>query len=151
MPDIFDSVKRSEIMRRVPSSGSRPELKVQAALDAAGIRYLHHPVDVPGKPDFLIPSAKTAAYMHGCFWHGHSCKRGARLPKTNQDYWQAKIARNVERDESNRMKLEGDGWQVIVIWECDLEEGTTTLLKTLANALQPVTNFGTTHKQDEGL
>jgi len=70
----------------------------------------------------VLPGRKLAIFVHGCFWHGHDCARGARVPKANRDYWMAKVGRNRARDEGNREKLEALGWRVEVVWECDLKD-----------------------------
>jgi DNA mismatch endonuclease (patch repair protein) len=70
----------------------------------------------------VFPSRKAAVVVHGCFWHGHDCKRGARLPKTNVEYWRTKIARNVERDAATTAALATMGWRSLVIWECEVKD-----------------------------
>ncbi len=108
-------------MRRVPSKGSSAELVVRRALTAMGLRYRLHRKDLPGSPDVVFAGRKLALFVHGCFWHGHDCKRGAREPKTNADYWRNKIARNRARDERVQAELAGLGWRAEVIWECELK------------------------------
>ena len=80
-----------------------------------------HRKDLPGAPDIVLPGRRLALFVHGCFWHGHDCKRGARAPKTNADYWRAKIARNVARDAASLAALADLGWRAEVIWECELK------------------------------
>jgi DNA mismatch endonuclease (patch repair protein) len=75
---------------------------------------------LPGQPDIVLPKMKKAIFVHGCFWHGHSCARGARVPKTNRGYWVEKIARNMERDQKTRRELRKAGWSVMTVWECRL-------------------------------
>lgn len=91
-------------------------------LHASGYRYRLHRNDLPGKPDIVFPSRKKAIFVHGCFWHGHSCKRGARVPKTNQEYWVRKISRNVERDKAHLARLTELGWAVLIVWECEIKD-----------------------------
>ena len=137
---------RSSIMRRVRSKDTAPELAVRRIVSALGYRYKLHRQDLPGNPDIVFPSRKRIIFVNGCFWHGHHCRRGARIPKENRDYWQAKIARNVERDKNNRRELRRNGWRVQTIWECEvsnlsrLEKKIDSFLsgKTAHNkALQP--------------
>ena len=109
-------------MRAVRSTDTRPELAVRKLAHAIRPGYRLHRKDIPGKPDLAWVGAKRAIFVHGCFWHGHDCARGARVPKQNRDYWRAKIGRNVERDSANLATLEALGWCVIVIWECELKE-----------------------------
>ena len=108
-------------MRRVGSKDTGPELAVRRLLTALGLRYRLHRKDLPGAPDIVLPGRRLALFVHGCFWHGHDCKRGARAPKTNADYWRAKIARNVARDAASLAALADLGWWAEVIWECELK------------------------------
>jgi DNA mismatch endonuclease (patch repair protein) len=107
-------------MRAVKSEDTEPELIVRRLLYAAGFRYRLHPKDLPGRPDIVFRRLKKAIFVHGCFWHGHTSRRGARTPKTNRDYWNEKIARNRGRDREHIRRLRRAGWRVLVIWECKL-------------------------------
>jgi DNA mismatch endonuclease (patch repair protein) len=109
-------------MRRVKGRDTTPELTVRRALTRLGARYRLHRKDLPGKPDIVLPGRRLALFVHGCFWHGHDCARGARVPKQNRDYWVAKVGRNVARDVKTREALEGAGWRVETIWECELKD-----------------------------
>lgn len=107
-------------MARVPSQGSTPERRVRTVLRALGkTGYRLHRKDLPGTPDISFIGQRLAIFVHGCFWHGHDCKRGAREPKTNADYWRAKIARNIRRDAENRDALTELGYRIVTIWECE--------------------------------
>lgn len=115
---------RSAIMARVKGRDTGPEMTVRRALRALGHRgYRLQRRDLPGRPDIAFIGAKRAIFVHGCFWHGHDCKRGARAPKTNADYWAAKIARNRARDAAAEAALAAAGWAVLTIWECALRDG----------------------------
>jgi len=122
--DVFDEQARSAVMRRVKGRNTTPELKVRRALTALGARYRLHRADLPGKPDIVMPGRRLAIFVHGCFWHGHDCARGARVPKANRDYWVGKIAGNRARDARSRAALTALGWRVATIWECDLKDAT---------------------------
>ena len=122
MTDVFTPEKRSAVMRRVKGKDTSPELKVRAALRKLGVGYRLHRADLPGKPDIAMPGRKLALFVHGCFWHGHDCARGARMPKANADYWNAKIARNRARDERSVAALEAMGWRPVTVWECELKD-----------------------------
>lgn len=114
---------RSAVMRRVRSSDTKPERRVRAALREAGFPgYRLQRRDLPGRPDIAFIGRKRAIFVHGCFWHGHDCKRGAREPKTNADYWRAKIARNRARDMEAQNALAAQGWRVLIIWECGIKD-----------------------------
>jgi len=122
MTDVFDTEKRSAVMRAVKSRGTAPELKVRRAAHALGLRFRLGRSDLPGKPDLVFPSRRIALFVHGCFWHGHDCARGARMPHTNRTYWQAKIARNMERDAASLASLRKLDWKPAVIWECETKD-----------------------------
>jgi DNA mismatch endonuclease (patch repair protein) len=122
MTDVFDSAKRSAVMRRVKGRNTTPEMTVRRALTKLGARYRLHRKDLPGSPDVVMPGRRLALFVHGCFWHGHDCARGARVPKQNRDYWQAKVARNRARDASAREALADLGWRVETLWECELKD-----------------------------
>lgn len=111
---------RSRIMRAVKSQNTAPEKVVRSLLHSLGFRYRLHRKDLPGKPDIAFPAQGKVIFVHGCFWHGHTCRRGARVPKNNADYWIAKIERNRERDKNNFAKLQNKGWRVLTIWECEI-------------------------------
>lgn len=110
---------RSAQMALVRSRDTKPEMRVRKALHAAGLRYRLHDSRLPGTPDLVFPSRRIALFVHGCFWHRHPGCAAARLPKTRQEFWTAKLAGNVGRDERQRVALEALGWTVLVIWECE--------------------------------
>jgi DNA mismatch endonuclease (patch repair protein) len=110
-------------MRAVKGKHTKPELAVRKMLSAMGFRYRLHRKDLPGSPDVVLPGRKKVVFVHGCWWHGHSCHRGARPPATNVAYWTQKITRNQARDASARRKLRQQGWGSIVVWECQLKKG----------------------------
>ena len=109
-------------MRAVRSYDTKPELFVRRSLHKLGYRFRLHRKDLPGKPDLVFPSRRKVIFVHGCFWHGHDCKRGGRVPKNNRDYWIAKIEKNRVRDKSNLKELKRLGWKAKVIWECELQK-----------------------------
>ena len=113
---------RSATMRAVRSKDTTPERVVRKLARAIRPGYRLNRADIPGKPDLAWIGARKAVFVHGCFWHGHDCARGARVPKRNRDYWLAKVARNVERDRRNVEALLAAGWDVLTVWECDLKE-----------------------------
>jgi DNA mismatch endonuclease (patch repair protein) len=128
---IYD---RSAVMRAVKSGDTTPELAVRAILRRVAPGYRLHRPDLPGKPDIAYGRRKLAIFVHGCFWHGHDCARGSRIPKTNADYWRTKIARNRARDEKTLAALSATGWRTLVVYECELKD-QAELLGRLEEAL----------------
>lgn len=122
--DVFTPEQRSAVMRAVKSTGTAPERIVRRAVCALGFRrrYRLNGAHLPGKPDLVFPAARKAIFVHGCFWHGHDCKRGARKPKDNAAYWSAKIARNRARDAGHVIALRHAGWAALTLWECELRD-----------------------------
>jgi len=119
MADNHTAEQRSYNMSRIRSTGSKPEEAARKWLFAHGFRYRKNVRALPGKPDIVLKKYNTVIFVHGCFWHKHDCGR-FKWPTTNTQYWYAKIEANVERDGLNCEKLENSGWDVIVIWECEL-------------------------------
>lgn len=130
-------VDRSAIMRAVKSRDTAPERTVRRLLRPLAPGYRLNRTDIPGKPDIAYIGRRQAIFVHGCFWHGHNCKRGARTPKQNINYWLAKIARNKTRDADAQMRLEGQGWQVLTIWECELNDEAAALARLAAFLTHP--------------
>jgi len=125
---------RSRIMRAVKATDTSPEMTVRRLVHAMGYRYRLHREGLPGKPDLVFPRLRKVIFVHGCFWHGHNCPRGARMPVRNKQYWEAKIARNVARDKRELRRLRSLGWKCLVIWECqirDLQRIRSTILRFL--------------------
>lgn len=130
MPERFDAETRRRTMRSVPSRDTSLELRVRRAVHAAGFRYRLRRDDLPGNPDLAFPRFRIAVFVHGCFWHGHGCKRST-LPVVNAEYWRAKIERNVQRDQRNLAALRERGWTPVVIWECGIDAGIEGLITDL--------------------
>jgi DNA mismatch endonuclease (patch repair protein) len=120
--DVYGPEKRSAVMRRVKGKDTGPERQVRRLIWSLGGRYRLNRADLPGKPDLVLPGRRLAIFVHGCFWHGHDCARGARVPKANRDYWLGKVGRNRARDVASRCALEAKGWRVETIWECELKD-----------------------------
>jgi DNA mismatch endonuclease, patch repair protein len=125
--DVFTPEKRRWIMSRVRGKNTTPELRVRAMLFARGYRYRLHRKDLPGIPDIVFPARRKAIFVHGCFWHGHDCPRGARIPAANRAYWVAKVGANVRRDQAHLEALERLGWAVLTVWECELKDPVVLL------------------------
>ena len=121
--DNHSKTQRSYNMSRIRGTNTAPEERVRKYLFSKGFRYRKNVRKLPGCPDIVLPKYKTVIFVNGCFWHRHSCKRFV-WPSSNQEYWYNKINGNVLRDEKNRPLLEADGWNVVVVWECELKKQT---------------------------
>ena len=107
-------------MGSVKTKDTAPELTVRKFLHSQGYRYTLHGKELPGHPDIVFTKKMRVVFVHGCYWHGHACKYG-KLPKSRIDYWKAKIDRNIERDQENIALLKKLGWDVFVLWQCELK------------------------------
>lgn len=120
MPDVHDRTARSRNMAAISGKNTRPEMIIRKGLHAEGLRYRLHVKDLPGKPDLVFPRHKAALFVHGCFWHRHSCPLFV-WPKTRREFWEKKILANVARDADAVRRLEAEGWRVGIVWECALK------------------------------
>jgi DNA mismatch endonuclease, patch repair protein len=118
--------QRSATMRAVKSRDTGPEIVVRALLRGFAPHYRLHRKELPGNPDIAYIGKKRAIFVHGCFWHGHDCPRGARAPKANAAYWRAKIERNRARDDKNLAALAALGYRALIVWECELKDRAAT-------------------------
>lgn len=109
-------------MSRVRSADTRPEMTVRSALHGLGYRYRLHMKGLPGTPDLVFPARQKVLFVHGCFWHGHSCRMGQASSKTHVEFWDNKIRQNMSRDRHTIAALRRLGWGVAVVWECQLKK-----------------------------
>ena len=145
LADHVDKHKRSEIMAKVRSRDTGPEMQVRRSLHRTGYRFRVHRTDLPGCPDLLFPRHRIALFVHGCFWHSHGCRK-SKLPKSNVAYWSDKIQRNVNRDSRVRIQLEQQGWKWRVIWQCEIAFGLERIAKELGEgAPSPKTSLPDAH------
>ena len=138
MVDVFNKQKRSEVMSKIRATNTKPEIYVRKILHSMGFRFRLHNTQLPGKPDIRLPKFNAIIFVHGCFWHQHNdpnCKI-SRIPKSNQDYWFPKLQRNIARDKEHKTKLQELGWDVLVIWECQIKnkECLIQLIKSFFNS-----------------
>lgn len=140
MTDIFSKKKRSEIMSRIASKETKPEVQIRKALFKKGFRYRKNVKTLPGTPDIVLAKYKTVIFINGCFWHGHNCKKGA-LPTTRVEFWIEKIGKNKDRDLRNIIDLKNEGWKVITVWQCEISNKNLLDLKIaeLSNAIKKET------------
>jgi len=135
MADIYSKRKRSHIMSCITGKETKPEIIVRKYLFSQGFRYLKNDKRYPGKPDIVLPKHGTVVFVHGCFWHGHNCKKGS-LPGTRREFWENKINGTKNRDIRNRKALEEKGWNVLTVWECELKsKQSEELLNKLAQKI----------------
>jgi DNA mismatch endonuclease Vsr len=134
MPDIFSKEKRSEIMRAVRHKDTLPELIIQSLIRDMGVAYERETRIFNTKPDIIIPEMKKVFFINGCFWHGHTCGRG-KLPDANRIFWEEKINKTKERDNRNYNELKSNGWDYLIIWECEIKK------KSLDILIKKITNF----------
>lgn len=132
---MFTPEKRSEVMRRVRSKNTKPEVFVRSMLHRMGYRFRLHRKDLPGNPDIVLPKHRAVVFVHGCFWHQHPGCRKATIPQNNRDYWEKKLERNVERDRAARQTLSEQGWKVLTVWECEIPRDEEELRKQLYEKL----------------
>lgn len=119
---VAPDAARSAVMRAVKSTDTKPEMIVRSIAHRLGFRFRLHRKSLPGCPDLVFVTRRKAIFVNGCFWHGHDCKRGGRMPKANADYWRSKITRNQARDLRVREDLAAAGWDVFTIWECETKD-----------------------------
>ncbi|MCB5204437.1 very short patch repair endonuclease [Neorhizobium sp. T786] len=123
MVDIVSAEKRSVMMAGIRGKDTKPEIAIRKALFALGWRYRIHDKRLPGKPDLVFPKRKAVIFVEGCFWHGHDCHL-FRMPSSRQEFWQAKIDGNRQRDIRVRAELHILGWRYLTVWECALKGRT---------------------------
>ena len=119
--DVHDKKTRSYNMSRIKGKNTKPEEIVRKYLFSKGFRYRKNDKKLPGTPDIVLPKYKTVIFVNGCFWHGHKDCRYFVIPKTNTDFWLNKINTNIERDKRKQEALKELGWNVVVVWECELK------------------------------
>lgn len=138
MADVHDKKTRSYNMSRIRAKDTKPEMLVRRFLHAQGFRYKLHDKSLPGKPDLVLPKYKTVIFIHGCFWHGHEGCRYYVVPKTRTEWWLNKINGNRANDEKAIKALKREGWQVIILWECDLKRASNG--ETLLGVIKKLQN-----------
>ena len=121
MADNLSKEVRSMNMSHIRSTNSRPEELVRKYLFSKGFRYRKNVRSLPGCPDIVLKKYRTVVFVNGCFWHKHDCPRFV-WPSSNEEYWYSKIQRNIERDKKNVAELQALGWNVIIVWECELKK-----------------------------
>ncbi|MDA8870746.1 DNA mismatch endonuclease Vsr [Rhizobiaceae bacterium] len=121
MADRISAEARSKLMGRIRDKDTKPEMIVRRLLHRLGFRIKLHRKDLSGRPDIVLLRHHKAIFVHGCFWHRHDCPRGS-MPSSNIEFWEAKFARNAERDVTARQTLDVLGWKVLIVWECQTKD-----------------------------
>lgn len=134
-------------MRRVHSVNTTPERKVRSLLYRLGFRFRLHRKDLPGKPDIVLSKYRTVVFVHGCFWHRHQGCPHATTPASRQEYWLPKFKRTIDRDRRNQKELRQQGWNVVVVWECE----TKNIRGLAEQLLKDIGNYETSFGQSQAL
>ena len=133
--DKISKEKRSKNMSKIKSHDTSIEIKVRKYLFSQGFRYRKNVKSLPGKPDIVLSKYKTVIFINGCFWHRHPECKYATTPSSHQEFWQKKFTANVKNDQKNHKLLTESGWNVIVLWECEIEHDFVNLMTTLIKEL----------------
>lgn len=140
MPDTLTPAQRHANMVAIHSTDTTPEINLRRKLWRRGFRYRVNDRRLPGSPDLVLPRYRTVVFVHGCFWHGHKDCKNYTVPKTNTEFWTAKVARNQARDQEVWRKLEAKGWNVIIVWECQLTK--SVIENTVSRVAQEIIKNG---------
>ncbi|EPP15088.1 MULTISPECIES: very short patch repair endonuclease [unclassified Megasphaera] len=133
--DKISKEKRSKNMSKIKSHDTSIEIKVRKYLFSQGFRYRKNVKSLPGKPDIVLSKYKTVIFINGCFWHRHPGCKYATTPSSHQEFWQKKFTANVKNDQKNHKLLTESGWNVIVLWECEIEHDFVNLMTNLIKEL----------------
>lgn len=137
MVDSLSKEKRSWNMSRIRCRDTSIEVRVRKWLFHQGYRYKKNVSKLPGKPDIVLSTYKTVIFIHGCFWHRHNNCKYATTPKTRTDFWNEKFKKNISNDFKNKKVLEELGYQVIIIWECEINKRFDETLKKIVSVIGP--------------
>ncbi len=138
MADHLSKERRSWNMSRIKGQNTTPELKLRSCLHRLGFRFRIHDTKLPGKPDIVLAKYRTAVFVHGCFWHRHDGCKHTSTPKSNQSFWLEKFRRTLDRDQQNVKALNNLGWQVLIVWECEINSDASQAAQQIARHLGEV-------------
>ena len=126
---------RSRNMASIRSTNTKPELALRSRLFKKGYRFRIHKRDLPGKPDIVFPKHRLAIFVHGCFWHLHDDCRDGHIPKSREEYWRPKLEKNVQRDTQHNLSLKELGWEVVIVWECEIRKRIDEVIQSIERSL----------------
>ncbi len=138
MADHLSKERRSWNMSRIKGQNTTPELKLRSCLHRLGFRFRIHDTKLPGKPDIVMAKYRTVVFVHGCFWHRHDGCKHTSTPKSNQSFWLEKFRRTLDRDQQNFKALNNMGWQVLIVWECEINSDVSQAAQRIARHLGEV-------------
>lgn len=138
MADVHSKETRSFNMSQIKGKNTKPEIIVRKHLFAEGFRYRLHDKSLPGNPDIILKKFKAVVFVNGCFWHGHHSCKYFKIPKTRTEWWTEKINKNIDNDTIAMTRLKSLGWNVIIVWECDLKNRTVETLDYLVKSLRAI-------------
>ena len=133
--DVHDAETRSYNMSRIRGKNTKPEVKLRSLLHRAGFRFRIHDDRLPGKPDIVLPRYRSVIFVNGCFWHRHEGCRYCTTPVTREAFWYKKFSDTVQRDRTKKQQLEKAGWDVFIVWECELKNDAEGVLRFLIDKL----------------
>ncbi len=134
--DTLTRERRSWNMSRIKGKDTNPELLLRSLLHQRGFRFRTHDKHLPGTPDIVLPRYKTVIFVNGCFWHRHAGCKYTYTPKSRQEFWLKKFEETIQRNKKNQKILKGDGWNVIVVWECELNKDSDNLVKITSSRIK---------------
>jgi len=134
--ELLTKEERSRVMAAVPRKNTKPEMALRSILHKAGYRFRLHAVDLPGTPDIIMPKYRTAIFVHGCYWHRHEGCKKTTTPTQNREFWIDKFEKNIVRDERKKTELISLGWRVLTVWECDIADRSSELLRNIEKFLK---------------
>lgn len=136
MVDIWSRAKRSDVMSKIRSKNTLPEVIFRSLIHRMGFRYRLHGIHLPGRPDLVFPKLRIVIFVNGCFWHMHAGCNTWRFPKSNIKYWRTKLRGNVARDVIKKRELRRRGWTVVTVWECEIERNPERIARKAGSILR---------------
>jgi DNA mismatch endonuclease, patch repair protein len=150
MTDVVNKATRSKMMSGIKCMNTKPEIQVRKLLHRAGFRFRIHVRALPGTPDIVLSRFHAVIFVHGCFWHGHSCHL-FKWPGTRKEFWEQKIHRTIEVNRETVKKLQSSGWRIVIIWECALKGKKKQTWEKLLSSIEEWLQSGNQYKEIKGI